>query len=94
MRGSKYSPGPRARVIKDFEATGDAKLVADKHSIPEHAVYRIRREQLVSPEVFKDKKIRELTQEFMPGQHKPLLYLLPFYLSLTISVFVPRSPSS
>lgn len=63
MQDSKYSPELRAQVIKDFELTGDAKLVAAKHAIPEHAVYRIRREQLATPEVSKDKKIRELTQD-------------------------------
>ena len=63
MLDSKYSPELRAQVIKDFDQTADAKLVASKHSIPEHAVYRIRREQLASPGLSKDKKIRELSQE-------------------------------
>jgi transposase-like protein len=63
MSHNKYSPELRAQVIKDFEQTADAKLVAARHSIPEHAVYRIRREQLASPGLSKDKKIRELSQE-------------------------------
>jgi transposase-like protein len=61
MSQNKYSPELRAQVIKDFEQTADAKLVATRHSIPEHAVYRIRREQLASPGLSKDKKIRELS---------------------------------
>ena len=54
MSQNKYSPELRAQVIKDFENTSDAKLVAARHSIPEHAVYRIRREQLASPGLSKD----------------------------------------
>ena len=63
MSQNKCSPELRAQVIKDFEQTSDAKLVAAHHSFPEHAVYRIRREQLASPVLSKDKKIRELSQE-------------------------------
>ena len=63
MAEPKYSPELRDQVVKDFAATHDAAAVAAKHAIPEHAVYRFRREQLASPEVSKDKKIRELSQE-------------------------------
>lgn len=63
MSKIKYTPELRAQIIKDLESTNDVKLVAKKHSVPEHAVYRIKRENLRAPEIAKEKKIKQLTKE-------------------------------
>ena len=51
------------QVLKDLESTNDLGLVSSKYGVPNHAIYRFRRERLKAPEVSKDKKIKELSQE-------------------------------
>lgn len=63
MARAKYTPELRTRVLHDLEQTQDVKLVSARYGVPEHAIYRMRRERLASPEESKDKKIRELSIE-------------------------------
>ena len=59
----RYSPELRRQVLKDLNDLKSIPLVARKHGIPVHAIYRFRKEDLHSPELNKDKKIRELRSE-------------------------------
>lgn len=65
MSKVKYSPELIEQVLKDLKATNDLKLVSRKYSIPTHAIYRFRRDNLNAPEISKDKKIRELSKELV-----------------------------
>lgn len=60
MAKKRYSPELRRQVLKDFNETKDAALVAEKLGIPIHVVYRFKREEQSAPEINKDKKIKEL----------------------------------
>jgi hypothetical protein len=59
----RYSPELRRQVLKDLNDLKSVPLVAKKHGIPVHAIYRFRKEDFHSPELNKDKKIRELRSE-------------------------------
>jgi transposase-like protein len=59
----KYSPELIEQVLKDLQSVKDVNIVSEKHGIPPHAIYRFRRDKLKSPEISKDKKIKELTTE-------------------------------
>jgi hypothetical protein len=63
MGVSKYSEELKVQVLKSLEEVGDAKAVAERHHIPVWVVRRFRREKLKSPEINKDKKIKQLTQQ-------------------------------
>jgi transposase-like protein len=63
MTRTKHSSDLIEQVLKDLESTNDLGLVSRKHGVPTHAFYRFRRERLKGPEVSKDKKIKELSQE-------------------------------
>lgn len=63
MSRKKYLPELIAQVLSDLKNTGDINTVSQKHGVPVHAIYRFRREQLKSPELSKEKKIKELTKE-------------------------------
>lgn len=60
MANNSYSPELRRQVLKDLEELKSVPLVAKKHGIPAHAIYRFKKDELHAPEVNKDKKIREL----------------------------------
>ena len=59
----KYSPEPVDAVLKDLSETGDVSLASERYGIPKHAIYRFRRQRKNSPEINKDKKIRDLNEE-------------------------------
>jgi hypothetical protein len=61
MSKTQYPPELRTQILADLDSTQDVKLVATSVGVTEHAIYWMRRECVVSPEIAKDKKIRELT---------------------------------
>ncbi len=63
MKNIKYSPELIEQVLKDLESTSDAALVAQRHGVPKHAVYRFRCDKMKGPEISKDKKIKELSRQ-------------------------------
>lgn len=63
MGNTRYSPELRRQVLKDLDELKLATLVAKKHGIPVHAIYRFKREEQYSPELNKDKKIKELRNQ-------------------------------
>ena len=60
MANTRYSPELRRQVLKDLGELKSAPLVAKKHGIAVHAIYRFKKEEQSAPEVNKDKKIKEL----------------------------------
>ncbi len=60
MGNTRYSTELRRQVLKDLEELKSVPLVAKKHGIPVHAIYRFKKEEQYSPEINKDKKIKEL----------------------------------
>ena len=60
MGNTRYSTELRRQVLKDLEELKSAPLVAKKHGIPVHAIYRFKKEYQHAPEINKDKKIKEL----------------------------------
>lgn len=69
MAREKYPPELVDQILKDFKETNDVHLVSRKYDVPEHAIYRFRRESLKSPEISRDKKIKELKKDL---EHKEL----------------------
>ena len=63
MSRLKYSPELVAQALNDLESTGDVNLVSQKYQIPNHAIYRFRRDKLKAPEISKERKIKELSQK-------------------------------
>ena len=63
MGASKYSEELKVQVLKSLDEVGDTKAVAQRHQIPVWVVRKFRREHLRSPEINKDKKIKQLAQQ-------------------------------
>lgn len=60
MAYTRYSPELRRQVLKDLEELKSVPLVAKKHGIPVHSIYRFKKDEQHAPEINKDKKIKEL----------------------------------
>jgi hypothetical protein len=73
MSVSKYSEELKVQVLKSLEEVGDAKAVAERHNNPVWVVRRFRREKLKSPEINKDKKIKQLTQQLKDKELENLI---------------------
>jgi len=59
----KYSPDLKKQCLQLLKETGSFATVSAKFNVPEHAIRRFKRESLASPQVSKDKEIKQLNKE-------------------------------